>query len=296
MIGAISTTPVHKFTGKERDSESNLDNFLERYYTSQMGRFMSPDLSNIAGDLDESSNPQSWNAYAYVHNNPLSAVDPNGEDCIYIDSSNPDNSYAQRGDCTNAGGKDDNGIFVNGTINSFTYNGATGVYSYSATNYPGDPASIMSGQIAPSPSDPATDLANAVNALNPGGFINGSALLMGENGVADGLGKLAGLGVEAILAARAAKTAEAAVDVENLSNKIVRQMAERGGWSKQSIVDTIQQAQESGDVHAATNKMTGGPATEYVSPSTGRFVVVDNATKQVIQVSDTGFKPNYMAK
>jgi Colicin E5 ribonuclease domain len=117
-----------------------------------------------------------------------------------------------------------------------------------------------------------------------------------ENGAADGLGKLAGLGIDAILAARAAKAAEAAVDLDNLTNKIVRQMASRGGWTKESIVDTIQQAQESGDVHAVTNKMTGGAATEYVSPSTGRFVVVDNATKQVIQVSDSGFKPNYMAK
>ena len=32
-----------KFTGKERDSESGLDNFGARYYASSMGRFMSPD-------------------------------------------------------------------------------------------------------------------------------------------------------------------------------------------------------------------------------------------------------------
>ena len=30
-------------TGKERDSESGLDNFGFRYYASTMGRFMSPD-------------------------------------------------------------------------------------------------------------------------------------------------------------------------------------------------------------------------------------------------------------
>ncbi|MHB8753517.1 MAG: RHS repeat-associated core domain-containing protein [Candidatus Acidiferrales bacterium] len=33
----------HKFTGKERDSESGLDNFGARYHSSQLGRFMSPD-------------------------------------------------------------------------------------------------------------------------------------------------------------------------------------------------------------------------------------------------------------
>jgi RHS repeat-associated protein len=33
----------HKFTGKERDAESGLDNFGARYNASTMGRFMSPD-------------------------------------------------------------------------------------------------------------------------------------------------------------------------------------------------------------------------------------------------------------
>ena len=33
----------YKFTGKERDTESNLDEFGARYYTSTMGRFMTPD-------------------------------------------------------------------------------------------------------------------------------------------------------------------------------------------------------------------------------------------------------------
>ena len=36
--------PQHyKFTGKERDSESNLDMFGARHYRSSLGRFMTPD-------------------------------------------------------------------------------------------------------------------------------------------------------------------------------------------------------------------------------------------------------------
>ena len=35
----------YKFTGKERDSESGLDNFGARYNSSSLGRFMSPDWS-----------------------------------------------------------------------------------------------------------------------------------------------------------------------------------------------------------------------------------------------------------
>jgi RHS repeat-associated protein len=68
-------TPMH-FTGKERDSESGLDNFGARYNSSSMGRFMSPDP--FYND-SHPENPQSWNEYAYARNNPLRYVDPNGE-------------------------------------------------------------------------------------------------------------------------------------------------------------------------------------------------------------------------
>jgi RHS repeat-associated protein len=66
----------YKFTGKERDSESGLDNFGARYYSSQYGRFMSPDPSNLSVDFWL---PQTWNRYSYVLNNPLQMVDRNGQ-------------------------------------------------------------------------------------------------------------------------------------------------------------------------------------------------------------------------
>jgi hypothetical protein len=118
--------------------------------------------------------------------------------------------------------------------------------------------------------------------------IKAGALFMAQNAALEGAGRLIGLGIEAALAARAAKAAAAAVDVENLSNKIVRQMVSRG-WTKQEILDTVQ----SGKAFDVTNKATGGPATEYVG-SSGKFVVVDNATKQVLQVSGPGFSPNHL--
>ncbi len=68
-------SPMH-FTGKERDSESGLDNFGARYDSSSMGRFMSPDAFYKDSHVGD---PQSWNEYAYARNNPLRYVDPNGE-------------------------------------------------------------------------------------------------------------------------------------------------------------------------------------------------------------------------
>jgi RHS repeat-associated protein len=74
----------YKFTGKERDSESGLDNFGERYFGSSLGRFMRPDPSNVGGDIVDSENPQAWNMYSYVLNNPLNAVDADGLDYYLI--------------------------------------------------------------------------------------------------------------------------------------------------------------------------------------------------------------------
>jgi len=65
----------YKFTGKERDSESGLDNFGARYYANTKGRFMSPD--EVFAD-QHTANPQSWNLYSYARNNPLGLVDPTG--------------------------------------------------------------------------------------------------------------------------------------------------------------------------------------------------------------------------
>lgn len=78
--------PQHyKFTGKERDSESGLDFFGARYDASSLGRFMSPDPDQASG-FDNASDPQQWNSYAYVGNNPLSRTDPDGRTVFICDS------------------------------------------------------------------------------------------------------------------------------------------------------------------------------------------------------------------
>jgi RHS repeat-associated protein len=79
--GTGDPSPQH-FTGKERDPESNNDYFGARYYSSNTGRFISPDWSAklAAVPYAKLGNPQTLNLYSYVGNNPLSAVDPDGHD------------------------------------------------------------------------------------------------------------------------------------------------------------------------------------------------------------------------
>ena len=70
----------HHFTGKERDNESGNDYFGARYYSSAMGRFMSPDWneSPVTIPYADLSNPQTLNLYAYLSNNPLNRTDSTG--------------------------------------------------------------------------------------------------------------------------------------------------------------------------------------------------------------------------
>jgi RHS repeat-associated protein len=74
---------IYKFTGKERDSESGLDEFGARYYSSSIGRFMIPDwaAAPTAVPYAHYGNPQSLNLYSYVENNPTTMGDPDGHEC-----------------------------------------------------------------------------------------------------------------------------------------------------------------------------------------------------------------------
>ncbi len=63
------------FTGKERDAETGLDYLMARYFSSAQGRFTSPDPLLASARLTD---PQTWNSYAYVRNNPVNMVDPDG--------------------------------------------------------------------------------------------------------------------------------------------------------------------------------------------------------------------------
>ena len=71
--------PRQRFTGYEKDSETNLEYAQNRYYANRLGRFTSTDPLMASGKVWK---PQSWNRYVYVRNNPLNLIDPLGlDDC-----------------------------------------------------------------------------------------------------------------------------------------------------------------------------------------------------------------------
>jgi RHS repeat-associated protein len=69
-----NSTTKRFYTTYERDAESGLDYALARYFDSSAARFCSADP--LGGWPD---NPQSWNRYAYVQNDPIDLTDPSGK-------------------------------------------------------------------------------------------------------------------------------------------------------------------------------------------------------------------------
>ncbi len=143
-----SDATEHHFTGKERDTESGNDYFGARYYASSMGRFMSPDPSQLY--YADPSNPQSFNLYSYGQNNPLINIDPTGMDCIHVNVDTGKYEGFERGDCDNSTEeKANSGQYVDGTVSSITTStgDANGVVrGYGGTN--DDTGALISGTFA----------------------------------------------------------------------------------------------------------------------------------------------------
>ena len=68
--------PTRKFAGMEFDSETGNYYDYARFYSPRLGRFISPDPADLTAV--DPTNPQSWNRYTYVLNNPTSFTDPLG--------------------------------------------------------------------------------------------------------------------------------------------------------------------------------------------------------------------------
>jgi RHS repeat-associated protein len=77
--GSSATTADYVYTGKEYDEETGLVYFGGRYYSPEMGRWITPDLHFVEKPEEILKRPLEGNLYAYVRDNPVRWIDPNGE-------------------------------------------------------------------------------------------------------------------------------------------------------------------------------------------------------------------------
>ncbi len=76
MVGlALNATPM-TFTGLQLDPETNMSHAENRQLRMQIGRWMTADPSGKGAAMLE--DPQTWNLYAYVRNDPMTLTDPSG--------------------------------------------------------------------------------------------------------------------------------------------------------------------------------------------------------------------------
>jgi RHS repeat-associated protein len=75
--GTVADNVRQKFTGYQKDDETSLDFAEARMYENRFGRFTAVDPLLASGN---SANPQTFNRYSYVGNNPISITDPLGLD------------------------------------------------------------------------------------------------------------------------------------------------------------------------------------------------------------------------
>ena len=272
--GGSDTSPIH-FTGQEHDTESGLDNFLARYDSSGLGRFMSPDPENAGADP---SNPQSWNMYSYVQNNPLNLTDPTG-----MGSCNPNTpTYV----CVSANAP---------SLAVDTEDFLVEMYHFAQTAL----TMQVVGNLAPT-----IEIANVirhgppnptcVDAWAVGGA--GIGVLVGEVGVAaDGLGEVVtvpagGMGGTALGTAGGGNGGSGSRKWKYGSNKSPEKWANQlrsCGWTEEQFDEAIKHGQQ---YKAQNNINPAHGATRFVNPTTGQSVVIDDVTGEVIHVGGPEFK------
>jgi len=149
-----------------------------RRYSPVQGRWISPDPAGL-GAVDP-SNPQTWNRYAYVLNNPAVLIDPLGlywlQACTQVDGSDPvcnwywEDGGSGGGPAQNPGGGPPAGGGGGGGSGAANNDPQTGV--------PANPCTSAGGAPNPSMYAAAGTIAQVSEFLSPGGLLVNAAYLL----------------------------------------------------------------------------------------------------------------------
>jgi RHS repeat-associated protein len=146
-----------------------------REYHPTQGRWITPDPGGSAAV--DPTNPQTWNRYAYVLNNPLTATDPLGLFCVWDNGSfdsNDDPDTGSQAQCE-GDGPNGGGTWFNGSPSDWS--DSSGNQVFGSNDWSGDPnaeAAALAQGINPSVGD-FGDPSGTADASASGTFISVAA-------------------------------------------------------------------------------------------------------------------------
>jgi RHS repeat-associated protein len=105
--GNLHSAASISFTGEVHDEETGLDTYKFRSYNAELGRWMSPDPSSL--HYATLANPQGFNLYSYVTNDPLKYIDVDGLMEYDCDEDDDCSDCSDCGDCSDCYSDDGGG-------------------------------------------------------------------------------------------------------------------------------------------------------------------------------------------
>jgi RHS repeat-associated protein len=264
---SIGWLQTRGYINERHDPETGLAYHHFRYYDQKLGRFISPDT------WDPTLQGVDINRYAYAANDPVNFSDGNGHHWVKSGREKPWSGS--------------NGVWHN-------HGNSRSEMSQRATYADG----VAFSKTEMSDFHRRTFLSQAYgSSFHVGAFAGGLARRFSDPwGYADDVTNIPvikgpktalGIFISAKKAAGAVTKSTAwTLGAGKSAAKWAGQMQKRG-WTSKQIDDAIQSGKQ---YPAANNLNPANGATRFVNPQTGRSVVIDNKTGQVIHVGGDGFK------
>lgn len=294
------TVTDNRYTGQREEAELGLYYYVARWYDPVIMHFLQADTI-----VPEPGSLLALDRYAYVNYNPVRYIDPSGHKLssgTTVDE-NPGNGYGpdDLGTGSSSGSGNSSQYYQHsyyGSLSTPSTNGSIASLYSKPPNYNfGDwfsdkysgcfkcHAAVASGQIALTDQQLAEIHTNALELLAKG-YTPIVAVMLVVGTVEFAPAVLEALTYYETVDCADGNCAATWVFGKNHSMQQWMNKMDKRGWTEQQISEALQASQQ----FTAQNLVNpGNPATRFVHPLTGRSVVIDEVTREIIHIGGDGF-------
>ncbi|MDR3576147.1 MAG: RHS repeat-associated core domain-containing protein [Anaerolineaceae bacterium] len=288
-----NTPTNYQYTGQLNQPEIGLSWYASRFYDPYLAHFVQPD--SIIPGLDGKNVPGSgiaWDRFNYTGNNPIRFNDPDGHtSCEECDGGGGEEAPLILPPPGSNGGDPPRGSpwapSVSDSSDGSTTEGDTS----------NNAAIILGGNTSEASIDSSSD-AGVINNIDENAASFASSSDAGVNNVytenTESIELSSDAGANIFPRNEPGKEDNSSSELANnwkLGNyksvqKWANQMIQRG-WTADQITEALQY----GEKYPAINNINpNNPATRYINPTTGRSVVIDDVTQEIIHIGGDGFE------